>query len=147
LLQAPVAIAALQEGVPAAVERAVLRCLEKEQDARYRNVAELAAALAPYGSASARASCECIERVLGIAATPSTDPDPTDAYGGRGRLSSPASGKVVLRSFLMLGGLALVVFTGLCASVHSHAHDWAHGNIQSLLRLVRAPGHPPDSSP
>jgi serine/threonine-protein kinase len=58
LLQAPVAIAALQEGVPAAVERAVLRCLEKEQDARYRNVAELAAALAPYGSASARASCE-----------------------------------------------------------------------------------------
>ena len=146
LLQAPAAIASLQKGVPVAVERADMRCLEKDPDARFGNVAELAAALAPYGSASARKSCECIERVLGVAATPAADPDPADAYAGRGRLSSPASRKVVLRSFLMLGGLALVVFAGLCASVHSHAHDWAHGNIQSLLRLVSAPGHPPDSS-
>jgi serine/threonine-protein kinase len=49
------------------------RCLEKDRESRYANVAELARALAPFGSGSARASAESIARVV-EGAPPSRSP-------------------------------------------------------------------------
>ncbi|MGO8998130.1 MAG: serine/threonine-protein kinase [Polyangiaceae bacterium] len=50
--------------VPQALEEIVLRCLEKDPAKRVPDVAELARALAPFGSASSHASAETISRIV-----------------------------------------------------------------------------------
>jgi len=64
LRDAPPPLTSLRAEVPAAVEAVVLRCLDKDPARRFANVAELAAVLAEFGGASARASAERIARVL-----------------------------------------------------------------------------------
>ena len=49
--------------IPAGLEAAVLKCLEKDRRARFRNVAELARDLLPFAPARARAS---VDRIAGI---------------------------------------------------------------------------------
>jgi serine/threonine protein kinase len=49
---------------PQGLEEVVARCLEKDPDARYADVAELTQALAPFGSSSARVSAERVSRVI-----------------------------------------------------------------------------------
>ncbi|MEO7033048.1 MAG: protein kinase [Polyangiaceae bacterium] len=61
----------LRPDVPEALSDVILRCLEKPRDRRFANVGELAAALAPLGSAAARRSAERISRVLNAAGIPS----------------------------------------------------------------------------
>ena len=62
---APVPLRAVRPDVPEALERAVLRCLEKEPNHRMPSVAALAEALAPIAPPSAQVSIERIVRVLG----------------------------------------------------------------------------------
>jgi serine/threonine protein kinase len=50
--------------VPAGLEVVVARCLEKEPEGRYADVAELTQALAPFGTASARVSADRVSRVI-----------------------------------------------------------------------------------
>jgi serine/threonine-protein kinase len=68
---APVPLAELRSDVPHDVTGVVARCLEKDRSHRYANVAELARALAPFGSPSARVSAASILRVYegGVEAT------------------------------------------------------------------------------
>jgi serine/threonine protein kinase len=65
-LETPLAIA-----LPAGLELVVARCLEKQRDKRYGDAAELAAALAPFGSADARLS---LSRILGLSRPRSSTP-------------------------------------------------------------------------
>jgi hypothetical protein len=58
-------VTAVRGDVPAAVEAAILRCLEKDRNKRFQSVAELAEAIAPFGSDSARASANCLARAPG----------------------------------------------------------------------------------
>lgn len=51
--------------VPPALGVVIGRALEKNRDRRYQNMAELAVALAPFGTQSARTSAERISRVIG----------------------------------------------------------------------------------
>jgi len=60
----PPPLTTLRSDVPHGLEAVVLRCLEKDPARRYRNVAELAAPLAEFGSSIARASALRIARVL-----------------------------------------------------------------------------------
>jgi len=62
--------------LPDGLEQVVRRCLEKDRDARYANAAELATALARYGSADARMS---LTRVGGMFASSSSFPALTRA--------------------------------------------------------------------
>jgi hypothetical protein len=55
----------LRPDAPDGLAWVVLRCLEKNRDTRFSSVAELAVALAPFGSAGAQRSAERISRVLG----------------------------------------------------------------------------------
>jgi serine/threonine protein kinase len=52
--------------LPLALEAVILRCLEKDPARRYGNVAELAAALSPFGGPEAAYYAERIERVLRV---------------------------------------------------------------------------------
>ncbi len=59
--------APLPPDVPPQLQHALLGALQKEPAQRYQNVAEFAAALAPFGTAAATVSAERIARVLKIA--------------------------------------------------------------------------------
>ncbi|AUX36409.1 protein kinase [Sorangium cellulosum] len=87
----PPLLSAFRSDVPAALEAAILQCLERDPALRFQNVAELAAAIAPYGSASALASAERIARTLGApAAPPVATPTPSDGPPGAAPLSPSA---------------------------------------------------------
>jgi serine/threonine-protein kinase len=53
----------MPNGLPRGLEQVLLKCLQKERRLRYANAADLAAALAPFGSADARVS---LSRVTGM---------------------------------------------------------------------------------
>jgi serine/threonine protein kinase len=61
---APVPLVDVRADVSPDLAVVIARCLEKDRTMRYANVAELARALAPFGSASARASAESIARIV-----------------------------------------------------------------------------------
>ena len=60
----PAAPSEQRAGVPERLSIAILKCLEKKRDARWSTVAELAAAIAPFGSARSQISAERATRVL-----------------------------------------------------------------------------------
>jgi serine/threonine-protein kinase len=65
ILQDPApSLVELRAGVPAALDRVVQRCLEKDPKRRFANVGELAIALAEFASPEGRASATRIVRVL-----------------------------------------------------------------------------------
>ncbi len=55
--------------VPAGIEAAILKCLQKDRRQRYANVGELAEAIADFGPPQARFSAERIKRII-VARTP-----------------------------------------------------------------------------
>jgi len=62
----------LRPDLPDVLQAVIFRCLEKSRDRRFANVADLAAALAPFGAPSAQRSADRISRVLRAAGIPST---------------------------------------------------------------------------
>jgi serine/threonine-protein kinase len=127
-------LSSLRANVPAAVEQAVLRCLEKDPRTRFATIAEVARAVAPFGTPTARASCERIERVLkgelslsGMSLLPPMPSEParTESWPSEERfdrrvLASPASAKVVVGSIFMLAGLGIGALMWMHASVHAN---------------------------
>ncbi len=154
-------ISALRENVPEAVEQAVLVCLEKDPDARFPSVAEMARAVAPFGTLGARASCERIDRTrsrnartigtietVSLAAEPSAstaraseDAEGEDWELDRRVFQSPASAKIVLGALLILIGLGSAVFMGLYESVHGGEQR------ASTHTASRSPSPPPPPPP
>jgi serine/threonine-protein kinase len=64
LRDSPPPLTRLRADVTPPLERVVLRCLEKNPADRFQNVADLALAVAEFGSASARASARTISRIV-----------------------------------------------------------------------------------
>lgn len=62
--------------IPLLLEDALLRCLEKEPQRRFDNVADLARALEPHGSEAARGATERVERILNQVGKMTSDPTP-----------------------------------------------------------------------
>ncbi len=62
----PDPMSAFRANLPAGLEEATLKCLRKKTDERYANVAELARALAQYGSGEAQRSVDRASRLLGM---------------------------------------------------------------------------------
>jgi serine/threonine-protein kinase len=158
LTQPPPPISLLRDNVPEGVERAILRCLEKDPDARYAGVADLAQALAPYGSPLARASCQRIEGVLAFSAPRSERPplppaepswDANDAWPSRQalvpfpkaqRTSDPLPGYAYVSSRrlgdpvsgrIVLG--SLLFLAGLGCAVFMAVHATVHSHDSERL--------------
>jgi serine/threonine-protein kinase len=111
--------------MPYGFDAAVGRCLEKDPARRYPNVAELAAALAPYGSAGAVESAARIARVLHVA-LPSMPPArsttavgaPTTLSGATGQSAATAPGYRPRSSRgPLLAGLGVAAAAGVIALV------------------------------
>jgi len=73
----------LRADVPDGLQWVVLRCLEKNRERRFANVAELAAAMVPFGGQGAQRSAERIARVLAAAGIPSMSPGSLAAAAAR----------------------------------------------------------------
>jgi serine/threonine-protein kinase len=131
LTQEPPRLTSIRASVPPPVENAVLRCLEKDPEARLASAAELARAIAPFGTSVARTSCARIERLLeggGVVSDlsllppmnderpPSLADWPSDRYAERMRGSS--SMRVILGSVLLLGALGVTALMVMYESVH-----------------------------
>jgi serine/threonine protein kinase len=70
-------ISSVRANVPPGLERAVMRCLEKEADARFTSVAEMAYAIAPFGTVVAGGCYERIARMAGPPAPPALPAPPS----------------------------------------------------------------------
>jgi serine/threonine protein kinase len=132
-LETPLAVS-----LPEGLKRVVARCLEKQRDRRYADAAELAVALAPFGSEDARLS---LSRITGLSrartATPTStargfpNDDPTLSVAAAPASAPPASAgtsgvrKVVSgpspRSRLELGVVAAVAVLGSVIWLRGHA--------------------------
>ncbi|MEO8900164.1 MAG: serine/threonine-protein kinase [Polyangiaceae bacterium] len=115
--------------LPDGLGSVITRCLEKDRNHRYANAAELAVALAPFGSADARLS---LSRVTGLSRVRAPTPPPTVYDGTAGEATVPvASGPALaplqsatfsearaepLKSKLNRKAVGLAV-TGACAIV------------------------------
>ncbi|HEY2407822.1 MAG TPA: serine/threonine-protein kinase [Polyangiaceae bacterium] len=71
LQEPPRALRDSRPDAPSALQEIIVRCLEKDRTRRFANVAELAHALAPFGSANAARSAERISKILRASARPS----------------------------------------------------------------------------
>jgi serine/threonine-protein kinase len=144
LTQSPAAITSTRGPVPEGLQQAVLRLLEKDPAARYANIAEMAHAIAPFGTPAARTSCERIARMsvahaahrsetrppppprfdsrstLRGPSVSKTDPAPSasDPHGPQPSRSPMAPARVLIGSLLMLAGVFTAVFMSLYNSVH-----------------------------
>jgi len=133
----PDAVAPLPPGLGAVI----MRCLEKDRDRRFANVAELAAALAPWSLAPARAQtlAEGIAMVLAV-------PPPAPS-------SSAALAPVSSREIAALGGLsASGPHLSALSSSYRNAMSSSQASVMSasvadaLLSATRHPSGPPGAS-
>ncbi len=89
MLQGAPPLRTLVAEVPEGVERVVLKCLQKDRNLRFNNVAELVVALAPYAPSMARISVDRVVRVL----TPTLDAAALAALQESSRLAASADEK------------------------------------------------------
>ncbi|HEX8790837.1 MAG TPA: serine/threonine-protein kinase [Polyangiaceae bacterium] len=150
LTQDPPKLTTLRASVPPPLENAVLRCLEKDPDVRLANAAELARAIAPYGTSVARTSCARIERLIegggagGVVSDlsllppmderpPSLSDWPSGAHDPPLRGSSSA--RMVLGSMLVLGAVGVAALMGMYSLVHG---DEPHAGVTDMQPVPRA---------
>ncbi|MEO7036252.1 MAG: protein kinase [Polyangiaceae bacterium] len=93
LEQDPVPLRALVPDAPVELEEVVLRCLEKDVDKRYGNIAELAIALYPFAPRRSRISAERCYHALKNAGIDCPEFDVQSVYPpSMGELPTPSSG-------------------------------------------------------
>jgi serine/threonine protein kinase len=79
----------IRSSAPEGLETAILRCLERDLNARFQNVAEFARAIYPYAKKSSRVSVERISRLLGESMQPESIPAPAPSAIAGARTTGP----------------------------------------------------------
>jgi serine/threonine-protein kinase len=82
----PIPVRTKRPDAPVELERVIMRCLERDRDKRYANAADLAYAIAPFGSERTKGLPARIAQVLG---TPPPKSEPRESTKG----GAPTSGK------------------------------------------------------
>jgi eukaryotic-like serine/threonine-protein kinase len=152
----PEPMRATRPDVPEAVERVVLKCLEKKREDRYQNVGEFAVALHDYATRNARTSIERIGRVLqasGLSISSMNMP-PSSAIPAVGQTAGAwtqtASGKKSANKgiFLVMGALLLVgVGLGVVALKFLRGSSDSTATSSSGLASSVSAAPAPDSAP
>ena len=135
----------LRPDLPPVLQEVVLRCLEKNRDRRYANVADLAFALAPFGLPAAQRSAERIARVLGAAGYASAPPivSAVSARAGSGTTtnfgasSEPKKSRTAL--FVALCLLGLLLGGALLVLTHKNRALESLAELPSSQPLAAAP--------
>jgi serine/threonine-protein kinase len=154
LEQEPRAIRASRADVPEKIEAAYRRCLSRNVDERFQNVADLAAALEPIASADAKMSIARIRKTLSVIASSSSTPmraktpslaevAPTLAVGTSTTTSraswsesvaTPKKSGGVPRGALIGGGVAVLALIGVVGFVVSQ-----HGSTAATATTSQLP--------
>ena len=153
----PLALRAFHQDLPPGFEPLVMRCLEKERERRFQNVAELAIALCQYGPGRAKGSVERILRTmqaagLSQAVLPASGHSPaaiapslpaaTDAtWGTTGAGRKKGSAAFVIGLVATAGTLAVAAVVGGVLLSRSHRPSAAPGAsmVASASLLVGSP--------
>jgi serine/threonine-protein kinase len=136
--------------IPEGLEQVILRCLEKDRNLRFGNVAELAHALVPYGSQFAARSADKVSRVLSAAGISSRELSLSPATAPVEASTSAAWGQTQTRRSrpaLWLGiGLAAAAAVGIPAFLLLGGKGAAPGSVASeVASTTTAPPAPPPS--
>ncbi|MFS8071081.1 MAG: hypothetical protein ACMG6S_32330, partial [Byssovorax sp.] len=127
---------------PEGLEKIILKCLQKDRNERYGNVAELAAALVEFGPAAARESAERSARILHVNSVNSgkgsppppsfnapllagsaTPADPNASQGPWDRSGGEPAPRRASRAILALAGVVVVALAaGAFAFLRGDAH-------------------------
>ncbi len=117
-------VRSLRAEVPAELDTVVLRCLEKDVNARTQTVTELARGIAPFGSASAARSLERIAKILpeqptSVKPAPQTAPPSPEPPTARALTWGQTKGLTQPRrtATLAAGALGLVVVLAVGGSI------------------------------
>ncbi|HEX6274620.1 MAG TPA: protein kinase [Polyangiaceae bacterium] len=166
LQEAPLPPRARRPELPEAFDRLVLRCLEKDKNKRFQNVAELAVALAPFAPRNGTRSAQRIAKVLSAAGLSSSDVDvppvssgatasaatnPTEsATHAWGKTLSTTGGRaigVLIALVLMAGGGALALFFNAKSAAAPAASESASSPAPPVTVEARgAPSAAPEPS-
>jgi serine/threonine protein kinase len=147
-LEAAPPLRAFRPDLPEGLESVILRCLEKDREKRYRNVAELALALLPFAPDRARDSVDRIARIIhgaGLSATavsvaPSPErsaPAPAGTIAPLGRTHSPPRGR--RRVFLGIVSPAMALTAAAVAALVLTSNRWP-------LSALRGSSSPPPAA-
>jgi serine/threonine-protein kinase len=155
----PVPLSALRPDASEELEAVVLRCLSKNPDERYQNVADLAIALYPFAPRRARISVERCYHVLKNAGIVSTELELASAYpppiSGRvtsgalpksaARTTTPASVDIIAPPSVSQpaasgrGKLALVAALGIAAVAGGFAWNAAKPTVSAGAAVAASP--------
>jgi eukaryotic-like serine/threonine-protein kinase len=126
--------------MPAEIDAIIGKCLHKNREQRYANIAELAVALVRFGPKRARSS---VDRVLGVMSTaglsasalalpPSSDacevPPASQTEAAWGRTAVPAKGRtkwLAIGLSVVVAALGLAAFTWMKLGAHGRSHPEA----------------------
>jgi eukaryotic-like serine/threonine-protein kinase len=137
--------------LPPALGAVLTRALSRDPAGRFADVAELAAALAPFGPPRSEISLERIARVLGMSqvpAAPPPDPAPAAALAETGIPDEPRrSRKVGVLVAAGLAALALAVVGWRALESSAPPPSTAMGPPPSERAVVTAPAPPPPAAP
>jgi serine/threonine-protein kinase len=148
------AIRSFRPDVPSGLEVVVFKCLEKDRGHRYRNVAELALALLPFGPKRSKASVERISGIIqaaglsasALAVPPSPPIAGTPASGGTlppfGRTTVGTKGRKTAIGAAILGAVALAGVAGsvvLLGRPPRHGEETQAAVVQTATLLAAPP--------
>jgi serine/threonine-protein kinase len=142
----PVPLVQLRTDIPGDVGLIIARCLERDLSRRYANVAELARALAPFGTEGGRASADAVARIVegGLEErSPSLEPDAPRQTAAAILATAPARRPRV--SGYLVGALVALAAAGVL--VGSRVRHTDAPPVEMPIALAQVTAAPPPLVP